>query len=200
MKHFIKLTVSYSIEVKNNGGVTMDYSKLIELLLNKEEEGLNMLIEIHGNLIYRASYKVLNNKNLAEECLNLTLLKIWDGIDKFKGNENLFKNWIFTISKRTAIDMLRKEKAYVSQNVELIDNIYADGDIEAEIIQKEDFKELECTLSKLNENEKKIIVDRYYHDKAVKDIATDLNITPKAASLRINRIINKIKNLYKRGI
>lgn len=178
----------------------MDDSKLIELLLNKEEDGLSMLIEVHGNLIYKASYKILNNKDLSEECLNLTLLKIWDGIDKFKGDEKLFKNWVFTISKRTALDILRKEKVYLNKNVELIDNIHASGNIEEKIIQNEDFKELEDTLLKLKQDEKKIIIDRYYHDKAVKDIAKDLNITPKAASLRINRIINKIKNLYKRGV
>lgn len=178
----------------------MGESKLIELLLNKDEDGLNMLIEVHGNLIYRASYKILNNKDLSEECLNLTLLKIWDGIDKFKGDENLFKNWIFTIAKRTALDILRKEKVYVNQNVELIDSIHTSGNLEEKIIQNEDFEELEGALLKLKEDEKKIIVDRYYYDKAVKDIAKDLNITPKAASLRINRVINKIKNLYKRGV
>lgn len=178
----------------------MEDGKLIELLLNKDENGLNMLIEMYGNLIYRASYKILNNKDLTDESLNLTLLKIWDGIYKFKGDEKLFKNWVFTISKRTALDILRKETVYINRNVELIDNIYSSGDLEEKILQKEDFEELEDTLLKLRQDEKKMIVDRYYKDKAVKDIAKDLNITPKAASLRINRIINKIKILYKRGV
>lgn len=83
-------------------------------------EALNSLIEVYGNLIYRASYKILNNKELSEECLNLTLLKIWEYINKFKGDEHLFKNWIFTVSKRTAIDIQIKEENYINNKIELI--------------------------------------------------------------------------------
>lgn len=177
----------------------MNDSKLIKLLLDKEEDGLNILIETYGNLIYRASYKILNNKELSEDCLNLTLLKIWNGVDKFKGEENLFKNWIFTITKRTALDILRKEKNHINQNTELIDNIHPSSHLEEEVIQNEKLKELELNISKLKESERQLIEDRYYNGKSVKDIANDLSITPKAASLRINRIVNKIKLLYRRG-
>lgn len=177
----------------------MDDKKLIEGLMLKDEEALNSLIEAYGNLIYRASYKILNNKELSEECLNLTLLKIWESIDKFKGDEKLFKNWIFTVSKRTAIDIQRKEKNYINNKAELIENIHGESSIEDEILLKEEIGQLGKNIEKLNNQDKKILEDRYYKEKQVKEIAKDLKITPKACSLRLSRILNKIKMSYLRG-
>ena len=178
----------------------MDDKRLIAGLINNKEEILNDLIDTYGNLIYRASYKVLNNRELSEECLNLTLLKIWEGIDKFKGDESLFKNWIFTISKRTAIDILRKERHYIDQKTELIENIHNSKYIDEEIILKEEIKELDQSIDKLNDKEKKMLKDRYYKEKQVKEIAKDFNITPKACSLRLSRILSKIKkNIMSKG-
>ncbi|MGL4911501.1 MAG: RNA polymerase sigma factor [Romboutsia sp.] len=177
----------------------MDDKKLIEGLMQKDENALNSLIEVYGNLIYRASYKILNNKELSEECLNLTLLKIWEGIDKFKGDENLFKNWIFTVSKRTAIDIQRKEKNYTNNKIELIENIHSSNNIDEEILLKEEINELGKNIGKLSDKDKKILEDRYYKEKQVKEIAKDLKITPKACSLRLSRILNKIKISYLRG-
>lgn len=176
----------------------MEDKMLIEALINKKEDALIDLIDIYGNLIYRASYKILNNKELSEECLNITLLKIWENIEKYKGDENQFKNWIFTISKRTAIDILRKEKNHINNKTTLIENIHSTKNIDEEFILKEEIKELDKNIEKLKDDEKLILKERYYKEKQVKDIAKDFNITPKACSLRLSRILNKIKILYLR--
>ena len=89
--------------------------ELIDRIKKKDETSLI-------DLIYRASYKILNNKELSEECLNLVLMKIWEGIEFYNKDEGLFKNWIYTLSKYTAIDIMRKEIKYIKNTLELKDN------------------------------------------------------------------------------
>ncbi|MDU1454810.1 MAG: sigma factor [Paeniclostridium sordellii] len=89
----------------------MNDVNLIDRLVQKDESALEELIEIYGDLIYRASNKILNNKELSEECVNIVLLKIWDGIKYYKKEEGLFKNWIFTLCKYTAIDIMERKQS-----------------------------------------------------------------------------------------
>ncbi|MGL5086829.1 MAG: sigma factor, partial [Clostridium sp.] len=73
----------------------------------KNTEALDYVLDKYSNLIYRVAFKVLNNKELSEECLNTVLLKIWEkAVTYDEGREN-FEGWIFSIAKFCAIDILR---------------------------------------------------------------------------------------------
>lgn len=167
--------------------------ELIDRLKKKDETSLIDLIDLYGDLIYRASYKILNNKELSEECLNLVLMKIWEGIEFYNKDEGLFKNWIYTLSKYTAIDIMRKEIKYIKNTLELKENIKDKSTVEDTILIKEVIFEIKENIEKLSELDKEIFTQRYENDRKVKDIAHNLGITPKAISLRIMRIKNKLR-------
>jgi RNA polymerase sigma factor (sigma-70 family) len=167
--------------------------ELIDRLKKKDETALINLIDIYGDLIYRASNKVLNNKELSEECLNMVLMKIWEGIEFYNKDEGLFKNWIYTISKYTAIDIMRKEYRYIKNNLELKENIKDKSTVEDIVLVKEIISDIRENIKNLKEIDKEIFMERYGNEKKVKDIAHNLGITPKAISLRIMRIKNKLK-------
>lgn len=166
---------------------------IIEGLINRDEAALSELIDLYGNLIYRASNKVLNNKELSEECLNIVLMKIWEGIEFYNKDKGLFKNWIYTLSKYTAIDIMRKEEKYIKNNFEIKKDLKENTSVEDIILTKEIIENIKISIKDLNDIDKKIFIDRYENDKKVSDIAKDIGKTPKAISLRIMRIKNKLK-------
>ncbi|WP_373601167.1 sigma-70 family RNA polymerase sigma factor [Paraclostridium bifermentans] len=166
---------------------------IIEGLINRDEAALSELIDLYGNLIYRASNKVLNNKELSEECLNIVLMKIWEGIEFYNKDKGLFKNWIYTLSKYTAIDIMRKEEKYIKNNFEIKKDLKENTSVEDIILTKEIIENIKISIKNLNDIDKKIFIDRYENDKKVSDIAKDIGKTPKAISLRIMRIKNKLK-------
>ncbi len=166
---------------------------IIEGLINRDEAALSELIDLYGNLIYRASNKVLNNKELSEECLNIVLMKIWEGIEFYNKDKGLFKNWIYTLSKYTAIDIMRKEEKYIKNNFEIKKDLKENTSVEDIILTKEIIENIKRSIKDLNDIDKKIFIDRYENDKKVSDIAKDIGKTPKAISLRIMRIKNKLK-------
>ena len=130
--------------------------ELIDRLKKKDETSLIDLIDLYGDLIYRASYKILNNKELSEECLNLVLMKIWEGIEFYNKDEGLFKNWIYTSSKYTAIDIMRKEIKYIKNTLELKENIKDKSTVEDTILIKEVIFEIKENIEKLSELDKEI--------------------------------------------
>ncbi len=168
--------------------------ELVDRLKQRDESALVDLIDIYGDLIYRASNKILNNKELSEECLNTVLMKIWDGIELYNNDIGLFKNWIFTLSKYTAIDMLRKEKKHSKSNIEIDENIKSEDTVEELVLLKCIINDMQSNIKNLNEIDKDILNQRYVKGRRIKDIAESLGITPKAISLRIMRIKNRIRN------
>lgn len=83
---------------------------LIKQLKKKNPKALDYIFNKYGNLIFKVSYSILNNRTLSEECVNDVLLKIWNNIDSFNKSDEKFKAWIIVMTKYTSIDMLRKEK------------------------------------------------------------------------------------------
>ncbi|WP_158540599.1 sigma-70 family RNA polymerase sigma factor [Romboutsia weinsteinii] len=171
----------------------MNDLELINRLKDRDESALIDLIDIYGDLIYRASNKVLNNKELSEECLNIVLLKVWDGIDYYNDDKGLFKNWIFTLSKYSAIDILRKENKHISNKLELKEYIKDRNKVEDIVLVKEEIRELNNNLRNLNQTEKEIFIERYQKGRKIKDIAKSFGINQRALSLRIMRIKKKLK-------
>ena len=83
---------------------------LIKQLKKKNPKALDYIFNKYGNLIFKVSYSILNNRTLIEECVNDVLLNIWNNIDSFNKGDEKFKAWIIVMTKYTSIDMLRKEK------------------------------------------------------------------------------------------
>jgi RNA polymerase sigma-70 factor (ECF subfamily) len=94
----------------------------IEGLKYKDLKALDYLVENYSDLGLKVSYSVLNNKQLSEECTNDALLKIWDSIASFTGNSENFAKWFAVITKRQAIDILRREKRH-SYSLELKEDL-----------------------------------------------------------------------------
>ncbi|STC75518.1 RNA polymerase factor sigma-70 [Clostridium botulinum] len=94
----------------------------IQGLKSKDLKSLDYLVENYSDLALKISYSILNNRQLSEECTNDILLKIWDNIDSFKGNSKNFAKWFVVVTKRHAIDVLRREKRH-RYNLELKEDI-----------------------------------------------------------------------------
>lgn len=165
----------------------------IEAMKAGNLESLNYVIDLYSNLAFKVSYKVLQNRELSNECVNETFFKVWSNVKKFNKDEKSFKNWICTIARYTAIDILRKEKKH-DENL-YIEDILTDisdkkNDIETSIVLKEAIQ----TLDKLDRT---IFIRRFYNEEKICDIAKDLDMSDNAVYLRIMRgkkvLANKLK-------
>ncbi|MGL4654690.1 MAG: sigma-70 family RNA polymerase sigma factor [Sarcina sp.] len=165
----------------------------IDAMKEGDLDSLNHVIDLYSNLAFKVSYKVLQNRELSNECVNETFFKVWSNVKKFNRDEKSFKNWICTIAKYTAIDILRKEKKH-DENIYiediLIDISDKEDDIETSIVLKE-------AIQELDELDRTIFIRRFYNEEKICDIARDLSMTDNAVYLRIMRgkkaLANKLK-------
>lgn len=171
----------------------IDKNNFIYELKMRNEDALNFIIDYYGDLLFQISYKYLNSSELSKECINDVLLKIWVSIDQYNPEKSNFSTWISSITKYTAIDILKKEKkhyqnSYLNEN----NNLNCDN-IEDNYISKNELIEVIQNINSFEKIDKEIFVLRFFLMKDINTIAAQLNLTPNAVSLRILRARKKLK-------
>ncbi|MGL5353462.1 MAG: sigma-70 family RNA polymerase sigma factor [Clostridium sp.] len=164
-------------------------------LKQKNTEALDYVLDKYSNLIYKVAFKVLNNKELSEECLNTVLLKIWGNAETYNEEGDRFESWVFSIAKFSAIDILRKEVRHF--NSFEIDEAAVDKNqsVEEKVEANDGLARTIAVIESLGEPDNEIFIKRFVMEIKVKDIAKALNMTEKAVSLRILRGRKKLKKL-----
>ena len=85
-----------------------DDEQLIYEYLEGNDNSLDFLIERYLKDVYNFAFKLTNNLQMAEDVTQESFVKAWKHIRKFRQGAN-FKSWIFSITRNTAIDWLRKK-------------------------------------------------------------------------------------------
>lgn len=86
----------------------MDYD-IIEHIKSHDDEGIKQLLKQYGGLMKNIMQKHLyQQQHYIDECMNDTLLAIWNNIEQYDETKSSFKNWVAVISKYQSIDMLRR--------------------------------------------------------------------------------------------
>lgn len=164
----------------------------IEKLKKKDLMALDYLVDNYSDLVLKVSYSVLKNLHNSEECTNDVMIKAWDNVKSFKGDINMFPKWLVVVTKRHAIDLIRKEKRH-SKNVCLDDEIKINiRDVADEVQEKLAIEGIQFEISKLDDKSKDVINRRVFKNQKVIEISKDLGISETAVS---NRLIRGKKKL-----
>ena len=162
----------------------------IKEIKKQNEEALEYIIDTYAGLL-----KSIISKHLApyryevDECLDDTLLVIWQHIDAFDKRKGSFKNWIATIAKYKALDKRRSLNRYNERHLSASNMEENVPEIKPHILL-EDVGEL---LSHLSLEDQKLFTKYYVENEKTKDIATELNLSPNAVHNRLSRGRNKLR-------
>jgi RNA polymerase sigma-70 factor (ECF subfamily) len=75
-------------------------------------EGLNELYRRHSPTIRAVIARVLHNEQSVEDLLQEVFLEVWRLANRYSSEKGKALGWIITLSRRRAIDRLRREQAY----------------------------------------------------------------------------------------
>lgn len=157
----------------------------IQQIKGRKESGIRAVIDHYGGLlmvvIRRRSYGYEADQ---EECFNDTLLAIWDHIFDYAPRNSSFKNWICTIARYKALNLVRA-KGRTNQEEAYDDHYPAAGKgILDQLILKEDLQDLIASLSKEDQS---IFLALFYEGQEVKDVVRAHQLSPNVLYQRVHR-------------
>lgn len=165
---------------------------LIEKIILGDTNAFSILINRYKNQAYNIAFRILNNREDAEESASDAFLKVYHNLKDFDKNSS-FSTWLYRIVYNNSISIRRKKKDTLDlmDNIKLDDENLGEFEISEDIadsfednltIEKEKSNQLEklkLAILKLKELEQVIITLYYIEDKSTDEIA---NITGKSVS------------------
>lgn len=173
----------------------MTDEEIIVLLEKRDDKGLKELSKKFTRLILKITRNILSSQTDAEECVNDTLMAVWDAIPPDKpGN---LAAYISKIARRKTLNRLRYNTAPM-RNSDLLTEL--DECLPSNMRSVEEAAELaELTevlniwLDTLSETHKRLFMERYFNARPIKDAARLCAMSLTAATSALSRMRTSLK-------
>lgn len=167
--------------------------EIISLLEKRDDRGLKELSARFRRLIFKIARNILSSQTDAEECLNDTLLAVWDAIPPDKPTN--LAAYVCKIARRKTLNRLRYN---TSRNLDLLTEL--DECLPSNARSVEEAAELsELTdalnawLDTLSEQNKRLFMERYFNALPIKDAARECSMSLTAATTALSRLRASLK-------
>ncbi|WP_390847348.1 sigma-70 family RNA polymerase sigma factor [Bacillus litorisediminis] len=168
---------------------------IIHRLVEKAQKGnhrafLKLFSEFEHD-IYRTAFVYVKNEADALDVVQETAYRSFKSIQKLK-EPKYFKTWLIKIAISCSIDILRKQKKVVPFKPEVQEAILQDEEEDLPLSLS-----LQDLISILDNEEKNVIILRFYHDYSLKEVAETLEIPLGTAKTILYRSLKKLRKEWK---
>ncbi len=161
--------------------------KLIEKARKGNDRAFLHIFQEYEADVYRIAFTYVKNQNDALDVVQETAYRSFKAIRNLN-EPKYFKTWLIKIAISCALDMLRRQQKIVQfspASMELFPTDIKD-DIDLEVT----FQQL---IELLNEDEKGVILLRFYQDMTIKEVAETLDIPLGTAKTILYRALKKLR-------
>jgi len=189
----------------------------LEKLVYKAKEGdKNAFGEIYKTFvkkIFRFIYYLVYDRELAEDLTQLVFLKAYKSLPSFLPSKGTFQAYLYAIARNQVIDYQRRKKEL---SLDEVDEPAAIFEIDNEVIQTENKNTVDKLLATLDDDDKQLIIWRYFEELQfaeiaeilnenegsirVKEIAEILNENEGSIRVKMHRLLKKLKERVEKQV
>jgi RNA polymerase sigma-70 factor (ECF subfamily) len=170
-----------------------------------------VLVQRHMDRVYYMAYRVVGNKEEAEEIAQDVFLKAYHGLKTFEQRAS-FSTWLYRITTNRALDSLEKTRRHSETNVRFFGRAErkdetaqagvtalrasSESHPETQIIQRELRECIQRVLKTLDREQARLLIMRDYDDRSYDEIAQMLQAGLSAVKMRIHRARLAFQQLF----
>lgn len=170
----------------------MDEILLIQQAKKGNKEAFNQLLQPYIQKAYRTSYLILNDKGLAEDAVQESLIQTYQSMKRFNENIASFKTWFHQILIHTTLKQKRK-KRFAFLQIETWFHIKDESTSEGNFLEQEETEMIMDMVRKLSMKHQVVIILFYYQELSIIEIAQVLDIKEGTVKLRLHQAREKLK-------
>ena len=148
-------------------------------LMKGSAQAFHILYHKYKTDVYRYCYRLLNDKDMADDAFQESFVKVYENREFFNGNN--FKAWVITIARNTCFNYLRLKK----NQIEFDEGYIGTVKDKTSNIGVQDF--IENALMELPATYREVIILREYEDYSYQEIAEILDIDISLVKVRLHR-------------
>ncbi len=170
--------------------------EIVAEYLDGNESAMDELVTRHIRIVYGFVYRLTGREADASDIAQETFIKMWKSIKRYDPKQN-FKAWIMTIARNTAIDWMRKKKAFSFSELssdaegEYFEDTLADTTpLADEIFSRKETKEvIDKIISSLPLHYREVVLLRHGGELSFEEISDSLR-----------KPVNTVKSQYRRAL
>ncbi len=158
---------------------------------------LRALVDDHTDAIFRVAVSIVQDRALAEDVVQETIIKAWRSLDSYRG-EGSERSWILQIAHHTAVSSLRRIRDEATDPGELPDRPEL-LDPERHFTGRADLDHIASILEQLDELSRSILVLRDVEGMTYQQIAETLDVPIPTVKTRLLRARRELQRLAQVG-
>lgn len=165
------LLLALEVSGASPGGVD---SELAERLKRREPQAMGDLYDRFGRLAYSLIFSIVRDSGIAEDLVQETFLRVWNRVQAFDAERGALGPWLLAVARNRAIDYLRSTGARMARNAfELVEREHPSlfVDMERDVMNTDHARIIRTALTKLSENQQKVIELAYYEGLSQSEMA-----------------------------
>lgn len=168
-------------------------NELIQKARKGDKDAFGQIYKIYYRKIYRYLRINLQSQEAAEDLAQETFLKAWRSISTFSAySGGSLQAFLFRIARNLMIDLSREKKEFPLDTALAIESKH---DFEEDLDRKINIETVQKALSKLEDEDKQLVVLRFFEEMPHADIAQIIDSNEGAVRVKLHRILKKLKEI-----
>ncbi|MBU8919038.1 sigma-70 family RNA polymerase sigma factor [Bacillus sp. FJAT-29953] len=176
--------------------------ELIGLIVQKHRPALEELYDRYAKLIYSFSYKIAKgDTDKTKEIVQHVFLRLWTTKSTYNPAKGQLANWLLTITRNIAIDLIRKEQKHNGTiPLELDDMQHIQGQQSEDVLQQVSRNLLKQQIQEakrhLSEPQQRLINLLYWEGYSLSEIAEIEKKPLGTIKSRLHQTLKKLRNYF----
>ena len=177
---------------------------LVKEYINGDNYSFEVLLNRHKSRVFAFIMSKIKNKDLSEDIFQDTYVKVVNSLQKGKYNEEgKFLPWVMRIAHNLVIDHFRKQKKMhmvrSNNDFDIFDVIKDDNiNVDDRLIRDQIFSDLRGLINLLPNDQKEVLMMRYFEEMSFKKIAEHFDISINTALGRMRYALINLRVLKKK--
>ena len=175
---------------------------IIEAILSGDTKAFSVLINRYKDLVFTLAYRMLKNREEAEEVSQDTFIKVYKSLSTFKGDSKL-STWVYRIAYNKCLDTIKKNKKY-SKNIEINEITFNKLDTIDNALDKmivdEKHRLIRNCVNQLSANDSALITLFYFEELSLEDISKIVKIEANTIKVKLFRARKKLASILETQI
>ena len=175
----------------------MNDEKTINAIAAQDEAAISEVISKYSKLLWYVVEPILSRAGSTEdmeECVADTFIYLWEHSEKYDPRRGKLKTWLCLIARSKALDKYHEILKCTNLPLDEVSFINQLGIIDG-ILQQDRKNALIKALETLKQEERDILIRRYYYEQKPREIASALGISKKQVDNRLYCTKQKLRKV-----
>jgi len=168
---------------------------LVRAIADGDSAALESLYARYGTIVFGMAYRLLRDRQAAEECTQDVFVAVWRGAASYDEERSRVTTWLFTIARNRAVDLTRRRAARPVDLHEEVESPEHAPDAADLVAAADSSSRVAEAMAELPDAQREVLTLAYFDGLSHTEIADRLGVPIGTVKGRIRLALDRLRVL-----